>query len=102
MFPLVSRFPAIDHAIVTRGPDGVCWRTKEALRDIPGRLVQVKDTIGAGDSFTAVTILGLLNGWNPERIIEAALDVSGFVCTQSGATPKLDVIYSALFRKGEG
>lgn len=49
----------------------------------------IVDTIGAGDSFTATVMVGLLNGMESEEIIEAALEIAGFVCSCSGATPDL-------------
>ena len=47
------------------------------------------DTVGAGDSFTATLIDGLLRGDDPERIAERANRIASFVCSQPGATPKL-------------
>ena len=51
--------------------------------------VDVVDTVGAGDSFTAAFVASLLKG---ETIVEAhrkAVEVSAYVCTQSGAMPIL-------------
>ena len=53
-----------------------------------GRKVEVVDTVGAGDAFTATVIVGLLSGWSIETINERANEIAAFVCTQSGATPK--------------
>ncbi len=50
---------------------------------------EVADTIGAGDSFTAATVLGALNGWPLARINAFANEVAAFVCSQHGATPEL-------------
>ena len=54
-----------------------------------GRKVEVVDTVGAGDAFTATVVIGLLSGWSIETINERANEIAAFVCTQSGATPKL-------------
>lgn len=52
--------------------------------------VAVADTVGAGDSFTAVFVTSLLKG-EPVRDCHAkAVKVSAFVCTQSGAICRLD------------
>lgn len=56
----------------------------------PGRTVPVVDAVGAGDSYTAALVLGLLRGWPTERILKAATDIAAFVCTRAGATPELD------------
>jgi fructokinase len=53
------------------------------------RKVEVVDTVGAGDAFTAVVVVGLLSGLTMETINERANEIAAFVCTQSGATPKI-------------
>ena len=53
------------------------------------RKVEVVDTVGAGDAFTAVVVVGLLSGGSMETINNRANEIAAFVCTQSGATPKL-------------
>lgn len=50
---------------------------------------KIADTVGAGDAFTAATALGLLKGNDLDQINEHANRVASFVCSQSGATPKL-------------
>ena len=54
------------------------------------RKVEVVDTVGAGDAFTAVVVVGLLSGWSIETINDRANEIAAFVCTQSGATPKIE------------
>ena len=54
------------------------------------RKVNVVDTVGAGDAFTAMVVVGLLSGLPMGTINERANDIAAFVCTQSGATPKFD------------
>jgi fructokinase len=49
----------------------------------------VVDTVGAGDAFTAMVVVGLLSGLPMDTINERASELAAFVCTQSGATPKL-------------
>ncbi len=46
-------------------------------------------TVGAGDSFTARAVVGLLNNESPARIIEKACEYAAYVCMQEGAMPKL-------------
>ncbi|MHC4457556.1 MAG: carbohydrate kinase family protein [Planctomycetota bacterium] len=50
---------------------------------------KIADTVGAGDAFTAALALGLLHGKSLDNINENANRVASFVCSQSGATPKL-------------
>lgn len=51
--------------------------------------VEVADTVGAGDSFTAAFISCLLKGKSVADAHKRAVDVSAFVCTQNGAMPEL-------------
>ena len=51
--------------------------------------VEVADTVGAGDSFTAAFIASILKGKTMEEAHKCAVDVSAFVCTKNGAMPVL-------------
>jgi fructokinase len=52
-------------------------------------VVEVADTVGAGDSFTAAFIASILNGKSVAEAHERAVNVSAYVCTQNGAMPQL-------------
>ena len=47
------------------------------------------DTIGAGDSVTAVCMMGLLKGWKEPDILEAAMNIASYVCSRRGGMPVL-------------
>jgi fructokinase len=49
--------------------------------------VDVKDTVGAGDSFTAVMCMGFAKGQTLHELHQAAVEISAFVCTRDGAMP---------------
>ena len=51
--------------------------------------VQVADTVGAGDSFTATFTAALLKGKSVPEAHKLAVEVTAYVCTQSGAMPEL-------------
>ncbi|MDR0961080.1 MAG: carbohydrate kinase [Mediterranea sp.] len=55
--------------------------------------VTVADTVGAGDSFTAAFTAALLKGETVPEAHKLAVRVSAFVCTQSGAMPRLPVSF---------
>lgn len=63
-------------------PDG-----KTSFKPTPK--VQVADTVGAGDSFTAAFTAAILSGKTIDEAHSLAVDVSAFVCTKKGAMPKL-------------
>jgi fructokinase len=73
----------------TRGHKGSILISGKEISDHPGYPANVVDTIGAGDAFTAVLVLGMLNGKNLDAINDAANRVASFVCSRRGATPKL-------------
>jgi fructokinase len=74
---------------LTKGDKG-SWLVssmEESYLDTPG--VPVADTVGAGDSFTAAMVAGLLKGNPLKEVHQKAVDISAYVCTQQGATPLL-------------
>ena len=76
--------------ILTCGVHGsyvFCEDGRTSFRPTPK--VDVADTVGAGDSFTASFIASLLKGMDISDAHKRAVDVSAFVCTQHGAMPKM-------------
>ncbi|MBT3193068.1 MAG: hypothetical protein HN341_10980 [Verrucomicrobia bacterium] len=80
---------AFDLAVIayTRGADGSILVTADEADDHLGRPVDVVDSVGAGDSFTAALCMGLLNGRPLAAINDHANRIGAFVCGQTGATP---------------
>jgi fructokinase len=72
---------------LTKGAKGSLLFTEneQSFMDVPK--VEIADTVGAGDSFTAVLVAGLLQNHDLKQIHEKATRVSAYVCTQKGATP---------------
>jgi fructokinase len=83
---------------LTRGPNGsLLYQTNERRwSDCPSRPVTIVDTVGAGDSFTAALVLGLLCKMDLDEINSISNEVARYVCSQPGATPPLP---SELARK---
>jgi fructokinase len=74
---------------LTLGAKGsLLYQAEEFFRSKTVRM-EVVDTIGAGDAFTAALTLGLLHGLDLARISEFANQAAGFVCSCAGATPLL-------------
>jgi fructokinase len=59
--------------------------------------VQVVDTVGAGDSFTAALVLGLLCKMDLDEINTIANEVARYVCSQAGGTPTLPAEFARKF-----
>jgi fructokinase len=74
---------------LTRGPAGSLLFQKGRWSDCPSVPVKIVDTVGAGDSFTAALVMGLLNQMGLEEINLLANQVARYVCSCAGATPPL-------------
>ena len=74
---------------LTRGGSGSVLLTAHDYSEHPGVPVTVKDTIGAGDAFTAAMTIGLLSGWALDDVNAHANEVASFVASCSGGTPPL-------------
>lgn len=84
----------------TRGAEGsILWDGRDWYEH-PGLPADVKDTIGAGDSFAAAVTLGLLLGWPVERISDTANEVAAHVCSCVGAIPPMPEALSGRFQWG--
>ncbi|XQA70066.1 carbohydrate kinase family protein [Xanthomonas sacchari] len=93
--------------VMTLGGDGaVAWRGDSEAR-VPGRVVQVVDTVGAGDSFQAALLQQLPDpaalaalGSEPaalERLLQFCVAAAAINCTRAGANPpSLDDVRAAL------
>jgi fructokinase len=74
---------------LTRGGEGSALLAEGRLVEQAAFPVTVRDSVGAGDSFTAALTVGLLRNWSLEQIAHHASAVAAYVCSQSGATPPL-------------
>ncbi|HEV2114485.1 MAG TPA: carbohydrate kinase, partial [Terriglobales bacterium] len=72
---------------VTRGNCGSLLMSRQAAAEHPGYRVEVADTVGAGDAFTATLVHHCLRGASLEEMNEAANRVGAWVASQVGATP---------------
>lgn len=75
--------------ILTCGINGSYVFTPGNVSFLPTPKVEVADTVGAGDSFTAAFISCILKGMPVAVAHHRAVDTSAFVCTQNGAMPVL-------------
>lgn len=75
--------------ILTCGINGSYVFTPGNVSFQPTPKVEVADTVGAGDSFTAAFVASILKGASVSDAHKKAVAVSAYVCTQPGAMPKL-------------
>jgi fructokinase len=90
---------ATELVILTRGPRGATAYAEDVVVDVPGIAVEVVDTVGAGDAFTAAVLAVLFESdsfghFGPgvphdqerlEALLRAAVEVAGLSCARPGA-----------------
>lgn len=75
--------------ILTCGINGSYVFTPGNVSFQPTPKVEVADTVGAGDSFTAAFIASILKGKSVQDAHSLAVQTSAYVCTKKGAMPIL-------------
>lgn len=75
--------------ILTCGVNGSYVFTPGEVSFVETPKVEVADTVGAGDSFTAAFVASILSGLSIGEAHKLAVETSAYVCTQNGAMPVL-------------
>ncbi len=78
--------------ILTCGTNGSYVFTSKEVSFLETPKVIIADTVGAGDSFTAAFCASILKGKSIRKAHKLAVEVSAYICTQSGAMPILPEI----------
>lgn len=77
----------VGNLIVTCGSSGSFWYDgKRMYRESASDKVQIADTVGAGDAFSAVCLKGIAENWPVEKTLKEANLFAEQVCTLTGAT----------------
>ena len=91
----------LERVIVTRGERGAFSLDRSGRRTsvapTPGCVVV--DTVGAGDAFASVCILGLIRGWPFETVLDRAQQFASLLVTRRGAVIKDPSLYGSLLRQ---
>ena len=85
--------------ILTCGVNGSYVFTPGEVSFVETPKVEVADTVGAGDSFTAAFVASILKSLPIPDAHKIAVETSAFVCTQNGAMPALP---DSLKKKADG
>lgn len=86
---IMERF-ALDRILITCGELGAWHLNRDGKKveirpqGLPARIV---DTVGAGDAFSAIYILGQLTGWSLANTLERANAFAAAICGIRGAVP---------------
>ncbi|KGF81046.1 fructokinase [Massilia sp. JS1662] len=90
--------------IVTLGPRGAVYFGADGAyhaTPAPGVPVQLADTVGAGDAFSAVFLLGRARGWPLDVMLARANAFAGAVCGIVGAVPDDRAFYRPFIERWE-
>jgi fructokinase len=85
---LLSRC-GLELVVMTLGERGALLVSAEEAVRQPGIPTTVVDTVGAGDSFTAAFVLGLLRGEARPVALRKACETASAVCARAGAVPEI-------------
>ncbi len=80
-----ARRHGADWAVITRGSDGALLAGRDGVYEAPAVYVEPVDTLGAGDTFIARTLVGLLRGEAPDTILREAAEAAAETCLSPGA-----------------
>lgn len=72
---------------LTRGANGSLLISGDETDEHFGIKIEIADTIGAGDAFTAALTHGILREWSLKEISEFANKTGAFVASKTGAMP---------------
>lgn len=84
--------------IVTRGAAGAECISRDSKPCVvrPNKATHVVDTVGAGDAFAAIFILGIMHNWPQALILERAQYFASLIVANRGAIPENPDIYRQL------
>jgi fructokinase len=84
---VLRRHHEIETLVITRGASGALIMTGDGVfHGAPEPVERLVDTVGAGDAFSAIALLGMLQGWPAAVTLTRALRFASDVCGMRGAT----------------
>ena len=82
----------VELALVKKGAEGVLVATRDSMRTVAPKRVDVVCGLGAGDAFGAALVHGLLSGWDPVRIAEYGNAAGAIVAAQLACADAMPTI----------
>jgi fructokinase len=91
----------IDYLFVTLGANGafIADAAGRVYRSESAPVVSMVDSVGAGDGFSAVSILGLLHGWDMDTLLDRANNFASEICRVRGATIDEKSFYKNILKQ---
>ena len=94
---LMKRFE-ISNIAVTKGEDGAELYSNSEFDYYKSEVTNAVDTVGAGDAYSAVLAVGILNGLKINKINRLANQFASEICMVKGALPQNEDVYK-IFRE---
>ena len=85
---------SLDCIAMTRGAEGALMVSDSGTTEQRGIPTVVVDTVGAGDSFTAALVLGLLRGCSDTETLRLACETASAACSHAGGVPQIGTTVS--------
>ena len=95
LFDYLNQHHQLELLIYTCGSDGSHLFTKSEQDYCPAEKITAIDTVGAGDSFMAISSVLYLKGKALQEINIKANRIASYVCTQNGSMPVIPETYLA-------
>lgn len=91
----------LEFVIVTLGDKGafIIDKDDQISKTRPSRILNLVDTVGAGDGFSAVAILGILKNWNKQTILKRSAEFASKICQTRGAILNDEKYYKRILNE---
>lgn len=89
----------IDYISVTKGNNGADIFSKNGSVSYKSEIINVVDTVGAGDAYSAILALGILNNIEIDKTNSLATSFAAEVCKQKGALINNSKIYDKYYKE---
>lgn len=83
-----NKYKSIDILIITKGAKGCSVWSNGECNDISSKKIEVKDTIGAGDAFSAAFLTRFYKTKDIKAAAQFANNIGAYVASCNGAIPK--------------
>ena len=88
---------ALKIVAITGGDKGSGLYTKDGyFHSKTHRVSSIVDTVGAGDAYSSIMALGIIKGWEPERMLSMASMFASRICEIRGAVPESREFYEPI------
>ncbi|HWQ49926.1 MAG TPA: carbohydrate kinase [Methanosarcina sp.] len=84
---VTEKYPEISVICITKGPRGAAVYNKGVYEEVETTPVEVADTVGAGDAFSAGFLYAYLSGYGVSKATSIACILGTYVASKPGAVP---------------